>query len=522
MSLELSSAEEYALVFQQRIRSFREQLVLESKIRARQEDRISELPNAVLCHILSFVPTTKHVVRTSVLSTRWKNIWAYVPNLYLDDDEFSSSADFIAFVDRVLLVRDSSAIQRFHLHFNNCHAEHFSRIDGWISTAVRYNVVELDLSIDLEEDDMFELPISLLTCKTLKVLILSSMFIINMPTSVCYCFPSLEILHIHFTVTYRDKISMDLFHFPVLEYLSIDGDLGHNVLDFNISAPELKTLRIDLYSLDYLHDLYNFFIDAPKLEKLDLQERSLPNFNFNNTKSLVEANLYIYHDEDYVEEDSVNRATEFLAQISTVKYLSLSWSIYQACSVPAFDSLSKLRLVHSRSSYWWRTLMKLLERSPNLECLSIDDCSYQTRRQLDEEVIEQAANRAEEIEQAENGAEVIEQAENGAEVIDLTEQIAALVRTLNWVPPDSIPKCLPSHLKTISIKGFYGKGTIGYLDQMELIKYLLKNSSVLEKMTIYTPGLYMGTKEEFFDALSMFEWGSKTVQVEMIEKKFYQ
>ncbi|XP_024200182.1 putative F-box/FBD/LRR-repeat protein At1g78760 [Rosa chinensis] len=288
MSLELSFAEDYAFVFQQQIRSFREKLVLESKIRARQEDRISELPNAVLCHILSFVPTTKHVVRTSVLSTRWKNIWAYVPNLYLDDDEFSSSADFIAFVDCVLLVRDSSAIQRFHLHFNNCHAEHFSRIDGWISTAVRYNVVELDLSIDLEEDDMFELPISLLTCKTLKVLSLRSMFAINMPTSVC-----------------------------VTVFQAWNGDLGHSLLDFNISAPELKTLRIDLYSSDYMHDLYNFFIDAPKLEKLDLQEGSLPNFNFNNTKSLVEANLYLYPNEDYVEEDSVKRATEFLAQIST-------------------------------------------------------------------------------------------------------------------------------------------------------------------------------------------------------------
>ncbi|XP_062011821.1 uncharacterized protein LOC133728418 [Rosa rugosa] len=166
--------------------------------------------------------------------------------------------------------------------------------------------------------------------------------------------------------------------------------------------------------------------------------------------------------------------------------------------------------------------MRLLERSPNLECLAIDDCSYQTRRQLEEEVIEHADKGAEVIEQAENGPEVIERAENGLEVIDLREQIAALVRTLNWVPPDSIPKCLPSHLKTISINGFYGKGTIGYLDEMELIKYLLKNGRVLEKMTIYTPGLHRGTKEEFFDELSMFEWGSKTVQVEMIEEISYQ
>nr|XP_011465569.1 PREDICTED: putative F-box/FBD/LRR-repeat protein At1g78760 [Fragaria vesca subsp. vesca] len=361
------SLEDYALAFQQQIRAFREKLDLESKSRASGEDRISELPNAVLCHILSFIPSTKDVVRTSVLSTRWKDIWAYVPNLYFKDDEFSSSADFMAFVDRVLLVRDSSAIQRFHLHFNNCHAKDFSRVNGWISTAVSCNVVEIDLSIDtavrrnveeldnpidleeddvdeldyridLEEDDMleypikeddamFELPISLLTCKTLKVLSLRSMIIINMPTSACNCFPRLEFLHIHFTVMNpRSTVCMDLFHFPVLEYLSIDGDLGFNLLDFSISAPELKTLRIDLYSSDDLHDMYNFSIDAPKLEKLDLHMGFLSNFNFKSTKSLVEAkiDLHMHHNEKYVKQESVDRATEFLAEFSMVKYLSFT------------------------------------------------------------------------------------------------------------------------------------------------------------------------------------------------------
>ena len=56
------------------------------------------------------------------------------------------------------------------------------------------------------------------------------------------------------------------------------------------------------------------------------------NFNFENTKFLVEVNigLYRFKNEDYVEEDSVNQSNEFLEKISMVKYLSLdSWSIYQ-------------------------------------------------------------------------------------------------------------------------------------------------------------------------------------------------
>lgn len=55
-----------------------------SKPRAGGEDRISRLPDAVLCHILSLIPT-KYAVRSSIVSNRWKNIWASVPNLDFED-----------------------------------------------------------------------------------------------------------------------------------------------------------------------------------------------------------------------------------------------------------------------------------------------------------------------------------------------------------------------------------------------------------------------------------------------------
>jgi hypothetical protein len=65
---------------------------------------------------------------------------------------------------------------------------------------------------------------------------------------------------------------MDFSHYPVLEYLTIDGSLGICDMNFNVSVPELKTLRISLDPDFNQFEPCNFLINAPKLEKLDINE----------------------------------------------------------------------------------------------------------------------------------------------------------------------------------------------------------------------------------------------------------
>ncbi|TKY66139.1 F-box/FBD/LRR-repeat protein [Spatholobus suberectus] len=84
-------------------------------------DKISALPDAVLSHILSFLPT-KIAVATSVLSKRWKPLWRSVPTLNFDDLDDTYDFDketysrFVQLVYAVFLSRDlQQPIQTFHL-----------------------------------------------------------------------------------------------------------------------------------------------------------------------------------------------------------------------------------------------------------------------------------------------------------------------------------------------------------------------------------------------------------------------
>ncbi|KAJ3690768.1 hypothetical protein LUZ61_019932 [Rhynchospora tenuis] len=85
-------------------------------------DRISELHDSILTHILSYLPT-KEAVQTQRLSKRWRNVWAFVPVLDFDNGNFSSDdiylsrqytayvqAKFVEFIDAVLASRQVQRI----------------------------------------------------------------------------------------------------------------------------------------------------------------------------------------------------------------------------------------------------------------------------------------------------------------------------------------------------------------------------------------------------------------------------
>ncbi|KAL7087272.1 hypothetical protein ACP275_13G057600 [Erythranthe tilingii] len=117
-------------------------------------DRLSYLPDSILCHILSFLPATSNSVATSILSRRWRYLWSYVPNLFFNYENSDT-------INRVLLLRKLHNISTFSLFDGT--KRNYHQIETWITFAGERNVQNIDIYLTVHLDS----PRCLFTCKTL-------------------------------------------------------------------------------------------------------------------------------------------------------------------------------------------------------------------------------------------------------------------------------------------------------------------------------------------------------------------
>ncbi|TKY66133.1 F-box/FBD/LRR-repeat protein [Spatholobus suberectus] len=182
------------------------------------DDRISSLPDALLCHILSFLPT-KEAVATSLLSKRWRPLWLSVSTLHFNDLSYSYLGNketyfrFLQSVYTVMLRRDvAQPIERFSLECVSSLCD-TSTVNTWVMAAIQRKVEHLSLSLS----SAINLPGCILGSSTLVVLKLRGLTV-NHASSIDL--PSLKTLHldgVHFLE--RRCLIQILSACPVLEDL---------------------------------------------------------------------------------------------------------------------------------------------------------------------------------------------------------------------------------------------------------------------------------------------------------------
>ncbi|KAI8552777.1 hypothetical protein RHMOL_Rhmol06G0294100 [Rhododendron molle] len=212
------------------------------------DDRISNLPDPILCHILSKLPT-KTAVATAVLSTKWKHLFASIPNLslHIDDADITNndqpSPNFANFMSHLLTVTLRGArLSEFVLCCSHDYGN--DRIDSWISAALGLNPIKLLIFFSAKNTSM-SVP-SFFSSSTIEFLAWSQQFAVKVPSKVC-----LRNLKQLFLVLVRfpdgESLGRVLDGCPVLEDLSLPHWKVVNSR-MEIDTPVLRVLYYDGYA----------------------------------------------------------------------------------------------------------------------------------------------------------------------------------------------------------------------------------------------------------------------------------
>jgi len=225
----------------------------------KEEDRLSDLPDEVLQHIMGFLPT-KQAIQSCVLSKRWKNLWKGLTTLTFTS--FNGIRKYNRYVSHALSNRDDS------IPLHNMHVKVFNSttpkvLNNALKYASQHHLQKLTLVMDFKFKKIPNsfIPI-VINCKSLTFLNLHANFSrvpLTLPASLSL--PSLKTLLLSNVIfTPRDD---DNYIEPFSECTS----LTTLVLEYSTHSHSTQTLCISNPSLSVLTMENIFYWDTfePKI-----------------------------------------------------------------------------------------------------------------------------------------------------------------------------------------------------------------------------------------------------------------
>ncbi|KAF7040657.1 hypothetical protein CFC21_050550 [Triticum aestivum] len=210
-------------------------------------DRLSSLPPEIKGDILSRL-NVEEAVRTSTLSSTWRDAWTNMPKIFLRDGNFARTK-FVTLVDMVLSLHKGT-VEKFDISGSKTYHDEFGR---WMLMLSRRS--PRSIIMELKSEPGYRIPSCLFSMGDLEFLHLQNC-IISLPL-VFQGFKRLTRLSLK-SFSSTDMDIQNLISFcPVLSYLELASFEGINHL--TVQAPKLKLLYV-------VGDVEDINFDAPNLE----------------------------------------------------------------------------------------------------------------------------------------------------------------------------------------------------------------------------------------------------------------
>ncbi|XP_060965762.1 FBD-associated F-box protein At4g10400-like [Cannabis sativa] len=354
------------------------------------DDRFSKLPNSLIIHILSFLPT-KDVVTTCLLSKRWKLIWYSVPTIFFSNNishrlisvvEWKHNRKkFYNYVEKYLEHRKKgmyfivdSVITSFNLNMKGTYQRSKTHIlDKWLAFAVENKIKELYLSIGraYNNGDNIEsfycLPKIIDNARFLTILELNAVRLDT--TSHLFSFPSLKTLSLERiqqsnTSKDHDVVFKFLLGCPSLEKLRL-----HNY-EFlcGDDKPPLQSLSLEVLELIDTENVNGLQVEAVNLESLILSGVSVCNINLSSCEKI--RNLSV-NDTSDVFQLSLNALISKIPQLEN--FTLNTWYAYDPYDDPLRISGQWLKSFNFKNCHF-EPCNITIESAPKLEYFCYEGC----------------------------------------------------------------------------------------------------------------------------------------------------
>ncbi|XP_074272714.1 F-box/LRR-repeat protein At3g26922-like [Silene latifolia] len=244
------------------------------------QDRLSGLPDEVIVHILTLMPTLDAV--RAMLLRRFADLWTLVPALNFDFGEYSGRmtrinderlsnhpmfSSFARFVRNVLMLYRRSTIDTFYLSIKDVEVElvdakMIGDVQMWLRFAISKQVKDLYFDCDPLHDGLCP-PHCVFTSQSLAVLTLSHCTLDNFEHQSqphMGALTKLSLTRVCGTTNAYDKL---LRGCPSLQELFIDVSDAPGLLSLNVNAPSVSKLYLHLFSCRCI-------LNCPSLKIMDI------------------------------------------------------------------------------------------------------------------------------------------------------------------------------------------------------------------------------------------------------------